>query len=57
MVRGQTSLSCDGNTITEGFKEVSAIMGLVGTNKAGCILKNELDRDKQESGENSWVEV
>lgn len=57
MVGGQTSLNYDGNTITEGFKEVSAIMGLLGTNKAGCILRNELDRDKQESGENSWVEV
>ena len=57
MVRGQISLNYDGNTITEGFMEVSAIMGLLCTIKDGCILKNELDRDKQESGGNSWVEV
>ena len=55
--------STDGNTITEVsygthfIMEVSAIMGLLCTSKAGCILKNELDRDKQESGGNSWAEV
>lgn len=57
MVGGQISLNYAGNTITEGFTQVTAITGLLCTSKAGCILKNERDRDRQESGENSLAEV
>lgn len=58
-VKGQTRQSCAGlsgggfhslrstrSGATEGFKKVSAMMGLMCKKKAGCILENGLERGK-----------